>query len=118
MATVKKRLLSGSTNGKQIKVAQVTTPGTAIHTAVAGTTPGTVDEIWLWACNHSNQNATLVIEFGGASDPDDHMVFIIPPWTFQPIVPGLILQNGLVVSAYATLANIITISGFVNTITD
>ncbi len=38
MATYSKVLLSGSTNGKQIKVAATATPGTTIHTAVTGTT--------------------------------------------------------------------------------
>jgi len=37
MATVVKRKLSSSTDGRAIKIAAVETPGTAIHTAVAGT---------------------------------------------------------------------------------
>ena len=37
MATFTKTLLSGSTNGKAILVAATATPGTTIHTAVAGT---------------------------------------------------------------------------------
>jgi hypothetical protein len=43
MATAVKRILSGSTNGKPIKVVATSTAGTTIHTAVAGTTPVTYD---------------------------------------------------------------------------
>ena len=46
MATYTKRLLSGSTNGRPIKVAATATPGTTIHTAVTGTTD--FDEVWIY----------------------------------------------------------------------
>lgn len=119
MATAVKRILSGSTNGKPIKVVATATAGTTIHTAVAGTTPGTYDEIWLWAYNGHSADLLLTIEFGGATVPDQTIKQTIP---FQKglflVVPGLILQNGMVVAAFAASANLITISGFVNAITD
>jgi len=119
MATAVKRKLSGSTDGKAIKIAAVETPGTAIHTAVAGTTAGTFDEIWLWAFNSYTGNIKLTIEFGGASAPDDNIVVTVPALAgLVPIVPGLILQNGATVKAFASSANVITIIGFVNSITD
>ena len=43
--TITKTLLSGSTNGRQIKVAATATPGTTIHTAT--NTAGQMDEVWL-----------------------------------------------------------------------
>ena len=119
MATAVKRKLSGSTDGKAIKIAATSTPGTAIHTAVAGTTAGTFDEIWLWAFNSHTGNIKLTIEFGGASAPDDNIVVTVPALAgLVPIVPGLILQNGATVKAFASSANVITIIGFVNSITD
>jgi hypothetical protein len=51
MATFSKELLSGSTNGKAIKVAETATAGTTIHTAVSGT--ASFDEVWLYAHNSS-----------------------------------------------------------------
>mgnify|MGYP001295897311 CR=1 FL=1 len=119
MATVVKRKLSSSTDGKAIKIAAVETPGTAIHTAVAGTTAGTFDEIWLWAFNAHTANVKLTIEFGGADAPDQNIIVTIPFKSgLVPVVPGLILQNGAVVKAFASSANVITIVGFVNAITD
>lgn len=119
MATVKKRILSGSTDGKPIKIAATATVGTAVHTAVAGTTAGTYDEIWLWAFNSHTSAITLTVEFGGATAPDQNIVVSIPSQSgLIPIIPGLILQNGATVKAFAGTTNLVTVSGFVNTITD
>jgi hypothetical protein len=119
MATAVKRKLSGSTDGKAIKVAATSTPGTTIHTAVSGTTAGTFDEIWLWAYNSHTAAVVLTIEFGSATAPDDNVVVTIPlksGWTL--VTPGMILQNSLVVKAFAGTTNVVTIQGFVNAITD
>lgn len=119
MATAVKRKLSGSTDGKPIKVVQTATAGDTIHTAVAGTTAGTFDEIWLYAYNSDTTARILTIEFGDATAPDHNIVVTIPSKTgLQLVVPGLILQNGQTVTAFASAANVITLSGFVNSITD
>jgi len=119
MATAVKRKLSGSTDGKAIKITTTATAGDTIHTAVASTTPGTFDEIWLWAYNGHTADLALTIEFGGATVPDQNIVVTIPFKSgLVPIVPGLILQNGMVVKAFAASANLVTITGFVNAITD
>lgn len=119
MATALKRKLSGSTDGKAIKVVQTATAGDTIHTAVAGTTAGTFDEIWLWAYNGHTADVVLTLEWGGATVPDQNIVVTIPfKAGLVPIVPGFILQNGMVVKAFAGTTNVITLNGFVNTITD
>ena len=119
MATIVKRKLSGSTDGKPIKVAATGTTGTTVHTAVAGTTAGTFDEIWLYAYNGHTGNVVLTIEFGGVSVPDQNIVVTVTSKSgLMLVVPGLLLQNGMVVTAFAATANVITISGFVNSITD
>lgn len=116
MATYSKRLLSGSTNGKQIKVAATATPGTTIHTAVAGTSD--LDEIWLYAVNSSASLVKLTIEWGEATAPDGNIEVNIPAESgYVLIVPGLLLQNELVVKAFAETADVIMINGFVNRIT-
>lgn len=119
MAQVAKRKLSGSTNGRNIKVAATATPGTTIHTAIAGTTDGTYDEIWLWAYNSDTVTRLLTIEFGGTTSPDDRIAFTMPAASggLITIIPGLILQNATVVRAFAAAANVVVINGFVNAIT-
>ena len=119
MSTAVKRKLSGSTDGKQIKVVATATAGTTIHTAVAGTTAGTFDEVWLYAVNSSSSPVKLTIEWGEATAPDGNIeVTIAAEAGYQLIIPGLILQNGMVVKAFAGTANVILIGGFVNSITD
>ena len=114
-----KRKLSGSTDGKPILVVQTATAGTTIHTAVSGTTAGTFDEIWLWAFNSSASSVTLTVEFGGATAPDQNIVVTLASKSgLQLITPGLILQNGATVKAFAGTANVVTLNGFVNTMTD
>lgn len=119
MATAKKRKLSGSTDGRGIKIAATATAGDTIHTSVAGTTAGTYDEIWLYAFNSDTADIVLTIEFGGTTAPDDNVVLTIP---FKAgailVIPGWILQNGTIVKAFAATTNKIVIYGFVNTITD
>lgn len=118
MATAKKRLLSGCVDGKPIKVVATATAGTTVHTAVAGTTAGTVDEVWLWAQNNHTANVVLTIEFGSA-DAEDNIIVTIPFKSgLVPVVPGLPLQNGAVVAAFASVTDVISIHGFVNAITD
>lgn len=117
--TIFKRKLSGSTDGKPILVVQTTTAGDTIHTAVAGTTAGTFDEIWIYAYNGHTAAVVLTIEFGGASVPDQNIVVTVASKSgLMLVVPGLILQNGMVVKAFAATASVITISGFCNTMTD
>ena len=116
MTTAVKRLLSGSTDGKGIKVVATSTPGTLIHTAVAGTTPGSYDEVWLWAYNSDVANTVLYIEWG---DTDLPRKLTIPLQVgLVPIIPGLLLQNGQVIRIYASAANVVKIDGFINRITD
>jgi len=115
MATFSKQKLSGSTNGKNIKIATTSTPGTTIHTAIAGTSSW--DEIWIWAINTDTVGRKLIIEFGGTSSPDDLIEVSIPAETgLVLIVPGLILQNELIVKAFAEAANVINLNGYVNRI--
>lgn len=116
MATYGKQLLSGGTTGKNIKVVATASAGTTIHTAVSGTSD--LDEIWLYAMNTDSEDRKLTIEYGGTTSPDDLIEQTITTeagWTL--IVPGLLLQNGLVVKAFAAAANVVVINGYVNRIT-
>lgn len=118
MATAVKRKLSSSTDGMGIKITQTATAGTAIHTAVAGTTDGTYDEIWLWAQNNHTADVTLTVEYGNANAENNIIVTVPYKSGLYTILPGLILQNEATVKAFASVANVITVHGFVNRMTD
>lgn len=116
MATLTKRLLSGSTNGKAIKVVATATLGTTIHTAVTGTTD--IDEIYLYAVNTDTSARKLTIEWGEATSPDGHIEYTVPAESgLYLIAPGLLLNNALVVTAFCATANVVMIHGWVNRIT-
>jgi|TARA_R110000824_G_scaffold32908_5_gene106112 hypothetical protein len=114
MATFAKIVLSASTDGRGVKVAATGTAGTTIHTAHASAE----DEIWIFAYNSHTAPVVLTCEMGGATDPDDHIVSTIPydAGVIQ-VVPGLLLTNSLVLKAFASVADKITLYGFVNRIT-
>ncbi len=116
MATFTKTLLSGSTNGKAIKVAATTTAGTTIHTAVSGTS--SLDEVWLYAHNSSASTVKLTLEWGEATAPDGNIEINIGAegTGLVLIAPGILLQNSLVIKAFAATTNVVTITGYVNRI--
>ena len=106
-------LLSGSTNGQPIKVAATSTPGTTVHTAITGTTM--MDHIHLWATNTDTVARTLTTEFGGVTDPDNLITkaYSIPPSSKSiKIVDGQPLNNAKVLSAFASSANKIVLTGY------
>ena len=114
MATYSKVLLSGSTDGKGIKVAASSTPGTTIHTAHATA----YDEIWIYAVNSETTARKLTIEWGQADAPDGNIEITIPAESgLVLVVPGLVLTNACVVKAFSAAANTTIIHGYVNRIT-
>lgn len=117
MPTYARALLSGSTSGRPIPVAATATPGTAIHTAVAGASAW--DEVYLWASNVTAATATLTIEWGGVTDPGDHACKSLSIPAYSPPVPiltGQVLNGGLAIKAFSGTASAINITGFVNRI--
>lgn len=119
MATFTKAKLSGSTDGLAIKVTGTSTAATVtVHTAVAGTTAGVFDEIWIYANNTSTSAVKLTIEYGTATAADGNIELTIAAESGLVLVmPGLILQNAKVVKAFAATADVILLTGYVNAIT-
>ena len=109
-----KQLLSGSTNGRGIKVVATATLGTTIHTAHATAK----DEVYLYAYNSDTADVDLTIELGGVTAPDDNIVITLPVKAGRLcIVDGQPLTGGVVVTAFASSANKVVITGYVNRIT-
>jgi hypothetical protein len=119
MATFSKTILSGSTDGRGIKVAATATAGTTIHTG--SSTATTLDEIWLYAVNTDTTDRKLTIEWGGVSSPDDLIEYTVKAENgLYLIAAGLLIKGNatpLVVRAFAATANVISIHGYVNRIT-
>lgn len=119
MATFTKTVLSGSTQGKGVKVVATASTGTTIH--ATGTSSSIIDEVWLYAYNSHTASVLLTIQFGGTTSPDNDIKVTIPNNSgLVLVVPGLILTGtgsaANTIYAFAATANVITISGFVNRI--
>lgn len=113
MAVFTGAVLSGSTDGRPIPVVAVATPGTTIHTAGAAG----YEEVYLWATNVTAAPATLTVEWGGVSDPGDHLVkgySIAANSGPIPIALGQRIQNSKVVKAFSGTGSAINITGYVN----
>ncbi len=116
MATYTKLKLSGSTDGKPVKIAATATAGTTVHTAHATS----LDELWIWLTNTDSSDRTVTVEFGGVTSPDCLILKTVtipalsPP---IPVVTGQILTNSLVVGIFASAANVVLATGYVNRIT-
>lgn len=109
MPTYTKRLLSGSTDGRGVKVVATATAGTTIHTATS--TAGEIDFVRIWAQNISALPIKLTLEWGNAS-VDDNIELVIPgeEGMFE-VVRYLPIANSLVVKAFAGTTNLVILHG-------
>ena len=116
MATYDKYVLSGSTNGRPIKVALTTSPGTLVHTATSSTGTNAGDELYLYVNNVDTVVHTLTLEFGGTTNPDDRLILAsIPAQSgIRCVIPGLPVNGGVVVRAFSDASNVLTLVGFAN----
>jgi hypothetical protein len=121
MATFTKVLLSGSSQGKAIKIAATTSGsnGTTLH--ATGTSSSIIDELWLYAYNSASTATALTIQWGGITAVDNEVKITIPATTgLTLVIPGLILTGdgttATTTRAYAGTTNVITVSGYVNRI--
>ena len=114
MAVYTKHLLSGSVGGQPILITQTATPGTLIHTAIAGS--DSMDEVYLWFNNGSGSTVDLTVEWGGTTDPDDLLVkqYKLTGHTQEQISFGQPLNGALVVRAFAATGSVVTCTGYVN----
>ena len=102
------RPLSGSTDGRPIKVAATSTLGTVIHTAQASATD--LDIVELQVYNSDTQDRAITFECWGTNAPDDHVKRTIPAGETVP-VPVPAGRNSLVLRAFASATNVLVVSG-------
>lgn len=113
--------LSGSTQGKGIKIVPTSTPGTTIHST--GTSGTDEDQVWLYLYNGHTSDVVVTLEYGGVTVPDNTIVLTVPfkqgLWTALAGLP--LYGSGSVaatLAAFAATANVIVAYGYVNRITN
>ena len=110
-----KRKLSGSSDGRGIKVGATASAGTLIHTALNSVAANEWDEVYIKAVNTSGSPVKLTMEWGGTTSPDDLIEVTIPAESgFTDVIPGHVLQNGAIVRAFADTGDVIVLHGYVN----
>ena len=111
MASGERHEFSSSNNGEPIQVSATGTPGTPIHTAAAK------DEVHLYACNISAARVELTIEFGTTGAGKEIKITLEPKWGNVPVILGATLTAGAI-AAYASVTNVVNVTGHVNRITN
>lgn len=108
--------LTGSTDFVPIKVTQTAiATGDTVHTA--GAAQPNFDELYVFATNTDSSDRTLTLAYGGTTDPDNMVCKNIKLSANSgptPIIYGLAVTNAKVLKASASVANVITLTGFVN----
>jgi hypothetical protein len=96
-----------------------TTTFTYARTAANVTSASSSGSVYIGA-TAASQNVRLTVQWGGTTSVDDEITYTLTNQNgLFLIVPGLILRGNataLVVRAFADVANVVTISGYVNRI--
>ena len=87
---------------------------TPIHTSITSSTA--YDEIYIYATNNSNSPAALTMCWGGTGSVNQLPIGIPNSVGRVCVCDGMLLNNSLIASAYASISNSILIDGFVNRI--
>jgi hypothetical protein len=118
MATYTKKILSASTDGRAVLVANTASAGTTIHTGSSNA--AVVEEVWLYASNPTGTQRTLTVQWGGTTSPNDSITSFLPAQSGLTLIsPGLILKGNatpLVIRAFSDSSNQVTITGYINEI--
>lgn len=93
--------VAGLANGKQISIAATATPGTLLHTAVAGTVDW--DFVTIEFSNNTGSDITVTVEWGGVTSADIFEV-IVPAHSTIVGVDRRRLRNAHTVAAFAPTA--------------
>lgn len=116
MASYRRIILSGSTDGAGIMVTGVApTLGNTIHTGVTGAADS-IDEVWLYVHNTATTNREIGIMWG-ASAAGSRFKYTVTSRDVDGlhlIAPGLPVRNAKIIKAWATAADVLSIWGYVN----
>lgn len=115
MTTIAKEFLSGSSNGKGIKIAATAIgSGDTVHTPDASAK----DEVWVYAQNTSASDVKLTLGWGGTTDPDHLIEFTVKAEDgLYLVIPGLVISDSSnIIKAAAATTNVVVLYGYVNRI--
>lgn len=101
---------SASTSGRPINITATATAGTAIHTAVSGAV--SFSRMFVYFTNTSTSAVVVTVEFGGTGTTNN-IVYSVPAQNTALVVPGLMINGGLSVAAFAGTTAVLNAIGWV-----
>ena len=108
------RILSGSVQGKAIKVTASGSPGVDVHQGVVGTTD--IDQVWVYVENRDTSDRVCTLEWGGTAADDRIEVTVEAGAGLKLVAPGIPIQNELVVKCFGSAPNVLYAFGYVHRI--
>ena len=118
MPVYSRQLLSASNQGQPIVVqGTLANAGTLLHTGVNSNTA--FDEVYLWITNVTNTAVQVTVQWGSFVVPAGVVANNANLAAFSGptlLVPGLVIQNGLSVSAFCSVTNAVNVVGHINRI--
>jgi hypothetical protein len=118
MASIIKKILTGSTDGLPITVSATTTDTTTIHAITTAT--ANIDEVWLYAYNSSSLTVTLTVVAGGATASGFFTQDIPGRDGFIQVMGGMTFQGNATsrtIVCGASTSMVVQLYGWVNRIT-
>jgi len=114
MASISRRILSGSTNGQPIAVAATTSPGTTLNVASATT----INMVTIAGKNTATAARTWTIEWGGTSTRNHIIGSLLPQDGWQILVDNMPISGSTAtIAAFATATSGIDLMGYVDAFT-
>jgi hypothetical protein len=116
MTAIRPMFSSNGNNGDMIAIAPTITPGQNLHTCIAGTNH--IDEVYIYACNIHTADVAVTFEINGVGAAN-RMVYTVPfNDGFHLVVPGIRMQNGATIAAFAAVTAVVNCLVIVNRLID
>ena len=112
MTALKPMFGSGTTNGNMVSITQTATAGTNLHTAITGTDH--IDEVYVFACNIHTADVVLTLEIDGVAAANKSTYTVPKGDGFHLVLPGIRMENGGTVAAFAGTTAVINCIVIVN----
>ena len=112
MTALKPMFGSGTTNGNLVSITQTATAGTTLHTAIAGTDH--MDEVYVYACCIHTADVLLTLEIDGTAAANQSTYTVPKNDGFHLVLPGIRMENGGTVAAFAAVTAVVNCLVIVN----
>jgi hypothetical protein len=91
--------LSASNSGEPVVIAATSSPGTLIHTSIAGTSQK--DEVFLYVNNTGSGVWPFILQMGGTGLANQMAIDIYPKEPPQLICQGFLVNNSATIRGYS-----------------